>query len=210
VRIEGRGTPGGAGAVWAYGGANGQRGARDGDIGTERVPISEYFQLSPEYCRGNTFETAAGSFTMKANGGDDLWARGRGGGCEARRCRRRQWATPDALLGSAKPAAADLPVVVGRMALAAGEVRYLSLQRLGAVTTTELQTYRDVTASRPGRPGAGAVAESVGFCSGTCRRFLRMPSVFQGLRERVAVDTPDPYLNAAGGSAECWRGTRVG
>ena len=44
--------------VWAYGGVTGQRGVRDGDIGTESVPISEYFQLKPEFCRNNTFTLA--------------------------------------------------------------------------------------------------------------------------------------------------------
>ncbi len=38
-----------------YGGLNGQRGKRDGDIGTEAVPISEWFQLKPEFCEGNRF-----------------------------------------------------------------------------------------------------------------------------------------------------------
>jgi hypothetical protein len=33
--------------IWAYGGANGVRGARDGDIGCERLPVSEFFQLEP-------------------------------------------------------------------------------------------------------------------------------------------------------------------
>ena len=41
VRVQGKGLAPGAELIWAYGGVNGQRGARDGDIGTERVPISE-------------------------------------------------------------------------------------------------------------------------------------------------------------------------
>ena len=43
ARVETVGVAAGVELVWAYGGVNGQRGARDGDIGTERVPISEYF-----------------------------------------------------------------------------------------------------------------------------------------------------------------------
>ncbi len=41
--------------VAAYGGLSGRRGVRDGDIGTESVPISEYFQLKPSSCEGNVF-----------------------------------------------------------------------------------------------------------------------------------------------------------
>src|SRR4051794_13184903 len=41
VRAKASSVPSGVELVWAYGGVNGKRGARDGDIGTERVPISE-------------------------------------------------------------------------------------------------------------------------------------------------------------------------
>ena len=71
VRAEAEGVPPGVELVWAYGGINGQRGSRDGDIGTERVPISEYFQLKPEFCRDNALEfeqagPGAGTFTLRA------------------------------------------------------------------------------------------------------------------------------------------------
>ncbi|HWT50919.1 MAG TPA: DUF4450 domain-containing protein, partial [Caulobacter sp.] len=45
LRIEGAGLPPGLQLVWAFGGVTGQRGVRDGDIGTEKVPISEWFQF---------------------------------------------------------------------------------------------------------------------------------------------------------------------
>jgi hypothetical protein len=45
VRIEGAKLAPGLELIWAYGGVNGQRGVRDGDIGTERVPISEWFHF---------------------------------------------------------------------------------------------------------------------------------------------------------------------
>lgn len=38
---------------WVFGGANGKRGRRDGDIGTESVPISRYFQFSVDQAKGN-------------------------------------------------------------------------------------------------------------------------------------------------------------
>jgi len=52
----------------AYGGVNGKRGKRDGDIGTESVPISEYFQLQPEACRDNkiTLGETPGQFTLSS------------------------------------------------------------------------------------------------------------------------------------------------
>src|SRR5208283_5905655 len=49
--------------IWAYGGANGVRGSRDGDIGCERQPVSEFFQMQPEQCRSNVFSIATNTFT---------------------------------------------------------------------------------------------------------------------------------------------------
>ena len=66
VRVEATGVAPGLELVWAYGGVNGQRGARDGDIGTERVPISQWFQLQPDFCHGNTLELDTDSFTLRA------------------------------------------------------------------------------------------------------------------------------------------------
>ncbi len=201
VRVEGRGTAAGLELVWAYGGVNGQRGTRDGDIGTERVPISEYFQLTPAFCQGNVYETGEGSFTMKATAATIF---GRvPGDAKPEVADARQWAapaTPNDLLGSVQAAPANQPVVVGHAALAAGEPRYLSLQRLGAVTTTELQTYRDVTASRPAE--AAPVSRNVAaFAAADLPAvFADAATYFTGLRQRVMVDTPDAYLNAAVGA----------
>ncbi|MEO5961108.1 MAG: DUF4450 domain-containing protein, partial [Opitutaceae bacterium] len=71
VRAEAEGIPDGVDLVWAYGGLNGQRGRRDGDIGTENVPISEWFQFKPEFAAGNVIETAINArgpsqFTLRA------------------------------------------------------------------------------------------------------------------------------------------------
>jgi hypothetical protein len=65
VRLEANGLAPGLELIWAYGGINGQRGARDGDIGTERVPISQWFQLQPEFAKENTIELTPESFTAR-------------------------------------------------------------------------------------------------------------------------------------------------
>ena len=57
----------GAELLWAYGGVNGQRGARDGDIGTEKVPISQYFQFQPAFAEDNTLALGAEGFTLDAS-----------------------------------------------------------------------------------------------------------------------------------------------
>ncbi|MDQ8201040.1 DUF4450 domain-containing protein [Pelagicoccus enzymogenes] len=55
VAVECPNAPADLRILTVYGGLNGQRGQRDGDIGTEDVPISEWFQLKPEFCVDNVF-----------------------------------------------------------------------------------------------------------------------------------------------------------
>src|ERR1019366_4635670 len=69
VRIEADGLMAPVELIAAYGRLSGKRGARDGDIGTEAVPIGEYFQLKPESCQDNRFLLGPGStgaFTLRA------------------------------------------------------------------------------------------------------------------------------------------------
>ena len=66
VRAAGKGLGIGTELIWAYGGVNGQRGARDGDIGTERVPISEYFQFQPGFAADNGVTLGSEGFTLKS------------------------------------------------------------------------------------------------------------------------------------------------
>jgi hypothetical protein len=69
VRVQAAGIPSGIELIAAFGGVNGRRGSRDGDIGTERVPIGEYFQLQPEFCRDNRIEIAGSGFTLQSRAG---------------------------------------------------------------------------------------------------------------------------------------------
>ena len=71
VRATREESPAGLDLVWAYGGITGKRGARDGDIGTEKVPIGQYFQLEPGMCQGNTVESRRRRLYGAGQGGDD-------------------------------------------------------------------------------------------------------------------------------------------
>ena len=66
VRVEGNRLDAPLVLGWAYGGASGERGKRDGDIGTEHVPIGEYFQFTSENAREQSFTLSAdAAFTLK-------------------------------------------------------------------------------------------------------------------------------------------------
>ncbi len=115
--------------VWAYGGASGERGASDGDIGTEREPVTRFFQLKPEYCRGNRFEIVGNRFLLHSKPADiagvfpegsKLSVVGRHSMAELARLAAGTVDTP------------ELPVAIGQAQLRAGKPAYLALQRVDA------------------------------------------------------------------------------
>lgn len=187
LRIDPRGDlPAGVELVWAFGGVNGQRGARDGDIGTERVPISEWFQLQPDFCTDNTIESAPGSFTLKAKAAIIFGRVGGDADAAPKIADAASWHDAGRLVESE---ASATPIVAGRIALKAGAPRYVSLQRLPGAAIT----------------GRGSTATTANLAApyhadDLSRVFDEAAAHFKAIRERIAIDTPDPYLNAATGA----------
>lgn len=201
VRVESKGTPAGLELTWAFGGANGVRGTRDGDIGTERVPISEYFQLKPEYCVANEFKIEGSTFVMQSKPGRILGLAPAGATLAV--ADAAQWSSLGKLLDTAGTSSAT-PVVVGRIALTAAQPEYLALQRLPdpSATAEELSTYQAVTAQ-----GANAPRQTTRVpllpayqVQDVARVFAETEAHFAALRRHVTVETPDAFINAAVGA----------
>jgi len=55
LKIEGTNLPPGTRLAWAFGGVSGKKGRRNGDIGCEVQPVSQFFQLRAEECEGNSY-----------------------------------------------------------------------------------------------------------------------------------------------------------
>jgi hypothetical protein len=157
----------------ACGGAGEQRGRRDGDIGTESQPVSQFFQLRPEFCQGNTFAIADGGqrFTLTAKSATLSGVSSMPARFEVADASR--WNELPKLLESAGHAA-DRPVVVGRIALQADKPLYLALQRLS-----------DTAAPPP------LVQDKLAAI------FDDAEKERQAIAAKVVVETPDPYINAA-------------
>jgi Domain of unknown function (DUF4450) len=182
--------------VAAYGGVNGQRGARDGDIGTEAVPISQWFQLQPEFCRGNRIAAFRGGFELASPVAQVVGVTSADAAVEV--ADARQWQDFRALLASAA-SPAQLPVALVRMPLRPGQSRYFALQRLrgGTAAATDLDAYRQVAAP--------AVAEDAAPISrlaahGLARAFADAAAHAAAVRRQIVVQTPDPFLDAAVGA----------
>jgi hypothetical protein len=207
VRVEASGLPADIELIWAYGGINGQRGSRDGDIGTERVPISQWFQLQPDFCKDNTVELTNETFTVHGKAATITGlvpANARLATADA-----SHWNDLDALLRLERDSFSSHPIVVGCVMLANATPTFLSLQRqsAGKEPTADLDTYKEVGA--PQTVGA-SLDDARGRPRGTPlpkltradlpRLFTETEAHFTALRNRVSVDTPDPFINAAVGA----------
>jgi uncharacterized protein DUF4450 len=162
--------------IWAYGGANGVRGSRDGDIGCEREPISQFFQMQPEQCRGNLFGTTLNNFWLQSAKVSILGIMPRGSNPSV--ADARDWNSPEKLLAPSltKP---ELPIVTGHCLLRADEPIYLALEQVTAVSP------RTESAS----PVTSLFELPKLFAEAEARR--------KAIAERVTVETPDPFINAA-------------
>ena len=199
VEVRGAGLPANAQLVAAFGAGDGKRGRRDGDIGTEAVPIGEYFQFAPDHARGSRIDTAAYGFHAVAphatiSATFDALPR-------ITRHNAAQWQRLDALLttGAADGDAAVVSsVAVARLPLTATPV-HLAVQVTARAQAQEQEVYRAVGATHDA--GRAAAPLLPAFAPAELpARFDAARRHFEQLRHRVRIDTPDPYLNAAMGA----------
>ncbi len=155
--------------VWAFGGANGMKGSRNGDIGCERVPVSQFFQLRPEQCADSEFSIATNTFILRSKAATIAGLASTG--TEFKLADAGQWANPGELLASMNKTN-HLPVVVGQIRLSSEQPVYLALQQLPDDLPAISADY----------------LPNLFFSAGERRR---------ALAERVTVETPDPFINAA-------------
>lgn len=207
VRVEASGLSGPVELIAAYGGVDGKRGKRDGDIGTEAVPIGEYFQLRAKSCRDNRFVTGApsgnGSFTLKAKAASIVGLMPPDASLAL--ADAAQWTSLAGLLGSSS-ATPTLPVITATMKIAPSappKPLYFALQRVAdpavPANNKELADYLEVRSERKAEarnatPLQLAPAYRIDELP---RVFAEAEEHFRALRSQVAVQTPDPYINAA-------------
>jgi len=197
LRVRGESLPASSELVFAFGPGNGARGRRGGDIGTEDVPIGQYFQFAPAHARGSSVGLREHGFTVTSERADitvTAAARPQVVGAPAAR-----WDDLPGLLAAAADAdgGSDGQVAVGRLPLGAQAID-LAFQVTRSKKAGELVVYREAgSTSDAATAPAGAPAFAPGELA---RRFDDALGHFAAVRGRVRVDTPDPYINAAMGA----------
>jgi len=165
--------------VLAFGGVDGMRGRRGGDIGCESEPVSRFFQLRPEQCRNNLITTTGSSFIVRGPRATmaGIFPGARGGVADG-----KQWREFSALLADLTQAGSsvrnDTPVVVMRRQIAANQPLHF------VIVQTETNATAEVLARGLDEAKLGEL-----FRNAELQR--------QATADRVVVDTPDPFINSA-------------
>jgi hypothetical protein len=196
IRARGDGLLPGTQLAWAFGGVNGQRGTRDGDIGTEKVPISEWFGFQPAFADGNTAALLDNGFSLSGRPGTITGTLLHG--AVTRSAPGEAWDDAAALFATATSGAApERPVMTGTLQLG-GDGGFLVLQRTAyaPAANADLATYAAVSADRRAPPPLPPLAPP--YAADALPQVLADARAhFAQLRGRVRIVTPDPWLNAA-------------
>ncbi len=67
LKVDGHGLPAGTRLAWAFAGVSGRKGRRNGDIGCEVEPVSQFFQVRAEECDGNHYTIENATAHVKSN-----------------------------------------------------------------------------------------------------------------------------------------------
>ena len=171
VRAELSGTKTATELVWAFGGVNGMKGRRNGDIGCETEPVGKFFQLRASQCASNVVTMTRDGFRVEGRPGAVAGVVSAGSKLTVADAAR--WDNPAELLATANPGTQN-PLLVGNAPLRDGEPFFLALHREAA---EKLQ------------PGISSADLPRIFSDEEKRR--------AALAGRVVVETPDPFINAA-------------
>lgn len=160
--------------VWAFGGANGMRGKRGGDIGCESEPVGQLFQLRPDECKGNQFEIVTNGLILHARvatiaGVMPTFTTA----SKAFVADARKWASLDDLLAS-KNSHAAYPVAVGEVAMNSHTRFFMAFQLASGDIARPLPKDADLS-------GVFELARQHQYA----------------IARRVSVSTPDPFINTA-------------
>ncbi len=204
LRVISKNIASNAKLIFAYGGGNGERGRRDGDIGTEKVPISEYFQFKPEFAKDNQYK-----IKDQVNKGFKFTADTKSIGITGTSSVKANFEIIDAenwnkinnwdIVNSKNNKSENPKIIIAEMPINKNPI-FLSFQVTLKGSAEELADYRNVTAGQTNSPKQANINLPDYRPEELKQKFDNAQFHFKALRNQVKIETPDTYLNAAVGS----------
>jgi hypothetical protein len=155
--------------VFAFGGADGRRGRRGGDIGCESEPVAEFFRFQAKSCHGNKVTITSNVFVL--HGRPSPTAGVFPSGTQIQVADGAQWESAAGLFGSTN-SKTEFPVAAGAIRLHEGKPVCFALVADDGVRL----------------PVGAEKLEEV---------FSAAENYRQEIARQVEVSTPDPFINAA-------------
>jgi len=109
--------------VWAFGGSDGNKGRRNGDLNAENEPLDRFFAFTPERAKDSRFDLQAEAFLFTGKAGKLHCT---STGSKPQLADAAKWSDPAALLVSRK---SDIPVVAGTFDLKPSSFFHLAFLR---------------------------------------------------------------------------------
>lgn len=167
IAITPRDIPSGALLTWAFGGVSGRKGRRGGDIGCEVEPVSEFFQLRPEECIGNSYKIDGSTADQQSHAANLRLSFP--SGARLRIADAKDWNAKWNSLATS--VAGELPILAGYVGLEATPL-YIAICRVAS---------------------EGALPESQNVAAAFSTRSRQIAAIASA----VQFKTPDGYINAA-------------
>ncbi len=191
IRTELKGSSSGIELLWAYGGVNGVRGRRDGDIGTENIPISEWFQFSPDFAKDNKFSIEANNFTLESKSARIIGLMPK----------NAKLAIADGVkwnklneLATPSNQTSDTPIIFGQKYLEPNKRDYFAWQRV-SLSKPPTQASLNETHQPLENP---TQQQTVSYKTEDLPRVFDEAEKYRHtIAAKVLVETPDPFINAA-------------
>ena len=192
IRVEAKDIAANVKLVWVYGGASGKKFSRDGDMGPD--PESSFY-LKPEYCVDNNYSLSGNSFLLKYGTGVVAeWDPYVNKNFAADTVAAVKIGTEQRMTGIVPPSSAI------HIANAGEQVSPLLLYQSGKSKTPVVTGALNISSNEPyffgfQKPGN---EKSISY-EMMASLFNQAEAARKKIAERVAIKTPDPFINTLGG-----------
>jgi hypothetical protein len=179
LKVEGSNLPSGTRLAWAFGGVSGKKGRRNGDIGCEVLPVSQFFQVREDECADNEFQflPIVPRRNVRLTSKTATLVLGFPIGSQLSVVNFDAWSKTPALAETPVAAAPAYPILTGTAEIQTAPM-YIEIQRVAEAS------------EKDSVPVLALDASSL--------IFAKRSAQLESLAASLTLDTPDEYLNTLG------------